>query len=145
MQTLSTAIKTTRVSNAVAAGVTTVDSSIIDTQGFTNHRFVILIGAITASASLRLRLQQGAAANMSDAEDLDLDTDWLDTDDNKLGIIECVLPSKRYLRARVERGTQNTVIDGIICEQYGARNLPTTDDTTTVKHRTVSVTPSVDN
>jgi len=145
MQTLSTQIKTTRVSNAVAAGATTVDSNIINTVGFSNHRFVFSIGAITAGAVLRLRLQQGNAANLSDAEDLDLDVDWTDTDDNRLGLIECVLPSKRYLRARVERATQNTVLDGIVCEQYNARNLPTTDDATTVKHRTVSVTPNVDN
>lgn len=145
MNTLSTNVKTTRVSNAVAAGTSTVSSSIVDTSGFDTHRFVFLFGAITAGASLRIRLQQGANANMSDAEDIDGDVDFLDTDDNKLGIIEVVRPAKRYLRARVERATQNTVIDGIICEQWGSRIVPTVDDATTVKTRSIAITPAVDN
>jgi hypothetical protein len=145
MKTLSTSVKTTRVSNAVAAGTSLVTSSIVDTQGYDTTRFEVLLGSITTGGNLRIHVQQGSQANLSDAEELEGYVDLTDTDDNKVAILEVIRPSRRYLRVRVTRGIQNSVIDGILALQYSARNMPTTDDVSTIKARSISVTPDVDN
>jgi hypothetical protein len=43
-----------------------------------------------------------------------------------------VQPQERYVRCVVDRGTQNAVVDGIVAYQYGAKEGPTTHDSTTV-------------
>ena len=144
MQTLSTSVKTTRVSNAVAAGVTTINSAIIDTLGFDSTRFEVLVGAINATGSVGITVQQGNVSDLSDAQNLAGAVSLNDTDDNKVAILEVLRTSRRYLRVQVTRGTANSVIDGIIALQYGARNLPTTDDATTTKARSIVANPIVD-
>lgn len=144
MQTLSTSVKTTRVSNAVAAGLTTITSAIVDTVGFDSTRFEVLVGAINATGGVLITVQQGNASDLSDAQNLVGAVSLNDTDDNKVAIVEVLRTSRRYLRVQVTRSVANSVIDGIVALQYGARNLPTTDDATTVKTRSIVANPSVD-
>lgn len=145
MQTLSTSVKTTRVSNAVVAGVTTISSAIVDTVGFDSTRFEVLMGAINATANVVVTVQQGDVSDLSDAQNLVGSVALTDTDDNKVAIVEVLRPTRRYLRVQVTRNNANSVIDGILALQYGARILPTTDDATTIKTRSIVANPAVDN
>lgn len=133
MSNLSNSTRIVRVSNAIAAGVTTPQSSaVVDTAGFEGCRFVFLMGATAATGTPQCKIQQGNAANMSDAADL-LGSGYLNvptTDDNQAVIIDVYRPTNRYLRAQVIRGTANTTIDGIIAELYEGDVLPKTKDAT---------------
>lgn len=128
---LTDQVVTTRVSNAVAVGTSTVAGSTIDMAGFEGVRFIVQYGAIT-DGTPNLQAQQGAASDMSDAADL-LGTDVAvaDTDDNKMAILDIYAPQERYVRCRVVRGgATGCVIDSIIAEQYGARSEPVTQGST---------------
>ena len=67
---LSKYAKVTRVLNAVAAGVTNQNGSVIDMSGFEGVQFIALFGALTASQVTSLKVQQGNLADGSDMADL---------------------------------------------------------------------------
>jgi hypothetical protein len=91
----------------------------------------VAVGAITATAVTQVKVQQGAAANLSDAADLagsgiSIAADG--SDDNGVFVVDVYKPSKRYLRVVVVRGTANAVIDGAIAELYEGRVYPEAKD-----------------
>lgn len=144
-QQLSPLVKTTRVKNAVAAGTgDTVQSDAVDMADFEGVRFTVLFGTITSSAVTTVKAQQSSTAGLAGTEDDLAGTaqSVADTDDNKAVVIDVYRPIDRYVNVAVVRATANAVIDGIIAEQYGARKVPTTDDTTTVVGREVHVSPA---
>jgi hypothetical protein len=54
-----------------------------------------------------------------------------DSEDNKLCLCECVRPAYRYVRAYIDLGTANTVIDGVFYElAYAPRTAPVTQPST---------------
>jgi len=126
--------KVVRVMNAVAAGTTPQNGSIIDMAGFEGVRFIAAFGALTATQVTSLKVQQGAAANLSDAADLagSKAGPLGDGDGNGLLITEIFRPQERYVRCVVSRGTANAVIDGVIAELYGPRVLPVAKDATVI-------------
>lgn len=133
--------KTSRVSNAVAAGTTNVNCTILDMQGYTSVLGICALNALTATQVTNLKAQVGNAANGSDMADLvgAVTSNAADADSNKLLMLEVVKPTLyRYLRFVVERGTANAAIDSVVATQYAARQKPTTQDTT-VSQSTVSV------
>jgi len=131
MQNLSKDAKISRVSNAVAAGVTTVTSDAIDMQGFESVTFVVAFGAIVAGAVTSVKVQQSSDDGASDAyADLEATSVTVaDDDDNGLVYIEVVRPRERYLKCLVLRATQNSTVDGIIAVQTCPRELPVTHAT----------------
>jgi len=142
---LAKAAKTTRHSNAVAAGQTTITPSAgIDMLGFETCAFEILWGAITAGGAQSVKVQQSNDDGVADDYD-DLEGSGqtvADDDDNKITIVEVVRPTKRYLKCLVLRATQDSAVDGIVAHQYGARTLPVTQDATTVSGTEVLVSPA---
>ena len=130
---LSKNTKLTRVSNAVAAGTTDINSTVIDMQNFEGVQFLVAFGAITAGAVTSIKVQQGAQSDLSDAADLEgTAVAVADDDDNKLFYLDVFRPRERYVRLVVDRETQNAVLDGIFAQQYGPRTMPTIHDSTTV-------------
>lgn len=131
---LSKGVKVTRVLNAVVAGTTAQNSSVIDMQGFEGVIFILTVGTLTATQVTSLKAQQGQAANLSDAADLagSLVGPFADGDSNKALILDVFKPQERYVRAVVNRATANAVIDGVIAIQYQAGKRPTTHDASTV-------------
>lgn len=119
---LSTAIQPLRVSNAVAAGTTAVNSAWVDVSNADGVRFTALLGALTANQVTSLKLQGACLANQADAADLKDSTsgnviqtaNCADTDTNKILSVEVYKPKVRYVRAVVNRGTANAVVDGIL-------------------------------
>jgi len=134
--------KVIRVMNAVAAGTDDQNSSVVDTQGYQGVKFYTAFGTITAGAVTSVKLQQGAQPNGSDMADLEgTAISVADDDDNQVVVHDIYRPQKRYVRAVVDRGTQNAAIDGIIAVLYGPMAMPTSDDSGTVVGRETYASP----
>lgn len=107
------------------AGTTTIDSSIIDMQGYSGVLFIVRLG--TAAANNNIRVQQDTDSAMGAAADLA--GTLVAAGSNNVVAVEVVYPGgptgERYVRCRVTRGT-STTIDSIIAIRFGARTLPTT-------------------
>jgi hypothetical protein len=144
---LSSGIKVTRVMSAVAAGTTTQTSTAIDMAGFQGVRFIVALGVGSASSVGQVKATQADTAAGSPVAFTDIAGSGgtvftPTTDDNKVWILDIYRPTRRYVKCVVIRSAGNTVIDGIIAEQYGARVQPKVDDTTTVLGRTLLVSPA---
>lgn len=127
----------------VAAGTTDVNSDVVDTANFDGCLFITAFGAIVAGAVTSVKIQQGAASNMSDAADLaGTAIAVADDDDNQIVIHDIYRPRERYLRATVDRGTQNATVDGQIAILYGPRVQPVTQDSTLVVSTEVHASPA---
>lgn len=120
-----------RVSNAVAAGTTDVNSTGVDMQGFEAVTFAVAFGTITSNAVTSIQIDHSdddstyvavAGSKVTVA----------DTASNKVAITEAVRPEKRYVRCTVDRGTANAVIDGIFAMRTRSRVAPITQGTTIV-------------
>jgi hypothetical protein len=136
--------KVTRVMNAVAAGTSDQTSSIIDMQGYEGVMFLASFGTLTATQVTSMRAQQGAAAAMGDAADLEGSTvgPLADDDDNQCLVLDVYRPRERYVRVVIDRATANAVIDGVVAIQYGPREKPTVQDATTIAFSELHVSPA---
>lgn len=131
---LSKSAKVTRVSNAVAAGTTTVNSSSVDMTSFDNVQFLVAFGAIVDGGSQSCKLQQSSDDGSADAW-ADLEGTKItvaDDDDNQLVILDLSRPREKFVRCVVSRATQNSTIDGIVAQQYNGQVEPVVHDATTV-------------
>ncbi|MFI5106417.1 MAG: hypothetical protein ACHP79_15955 [Terriglobales bacterium] len=130
---LSTDTKVTRVMNAQAVATTNVNGSILDMEGFEGVEFILQAGTIT-DGNLSIKAQDGAASNLSDANDLQGTLVTLqNTDDNKAAVLDVFRPVKRYIRPVVVRGgATGAVVDSVVAIQYKAKKKPTVNDATTV-------------
>lgn len=133
--------KVTRVSDAVAAGTSTVTSTALNMDGFDSCVFLVAFGAIVSGAVTSIKAQISADDADADAyADLAGTSQTVaDTDDDKVfGIVihqptdvDATASGGCYLKCIVLRATQNSTVDGIIALQYNARDIPVTHDATT--------------
>ena len=138
---LSRAAKVTRVSNAVAAGTTDINSSSVDMANFDSVQFVVAFGTITATAVTSCKLQ--TSSDDSSFNDLTGTAITVaDDDDNQVVVLDLGKPLERYIRCTVDRGTANAVVDGIFCQQYLAGNQPVTHDATSVVDSEFTLAPA---
>lgn len=131
MDGLLEVVKTTRVSNAVAAGTSLITSSAISQVGFRNVAWEVLLGAITSGAVTSVEIHQSADDSTYTAVE-DSNQVIADTDDNGILRIELLDTQEIYYKCLVNRTTQNAVIDGIVCHQSGAKAVPITNPATTI-------------
>lgn len=133
MNHLSDAVKTTRVSNAVAAGTTDVECTSVDMAGFDAVRFVASFGTLTASQVTTVKAQESADnstfTDITGAASAAFD----DGDDNLIAIVDVIRPTKRYVRLVIDRGTANAVVDCVLAEQYQARSEPVTQSASVIE------------
>ena len=142
MQALLLNSKTTRVSNAVAAGTSAVNCTVLDMQGFESVLGICALNTLVATQVTGLKAQVGNAANGSDMADLvgAATNNAADGDSNKLLMLEVVKPTnKRYMRFVVTRGTANATIDSVVATQIATHKGPTTQDASTVSQSTISI------
>jgi hypothetical protein len=130
IQSLLKDCKIVRVMNAVAAGTSDQNSSVVDTQGWDGVCFIAAFGTLTATQVTLLKAQHGDASNLSDAADITgaATAALADGDSNKLAVVDVRRPVKRYARAVVDRGTANAVIDGVIAILYRGDTVPVAAD-----------------
>lgn len=138
-QTLFELVEVVRVANATAAGTSDINGSVIDMSGYDAVSFLAGVGALTATQVTLLKAQHGDAANLSDAADITgaTTTALADGDGDKTLLLEVLQPRKRYVRAVLDRGTANAVLDGMWAFLYRARKEPVTQGSTVVKHTKV--------
>lgn len=127
MDHLSDRVKTQIAINATegAAHTDDINGAVVDTAGFRGLRACCVFGAITGSAVTSIKLQQGAAANLSDGADLaGSKITVADDDDGKMFIIDVQCLQERYARLVVDRGTQNAVVQLAWYELYDPAEVP---------------------
>lgn len=125
-------VKAQRSVNATAAGTSAVNGSTVDMQNFESVTFIAALGTLTASQVTSLKAQ-GSTDNSTWADIPNAATAAAaDADSNKLLVLEVFRPMQRYVRAVVNRGTANAVVDAVIAIQSGPRKLSTIQDATTV-------------
>ena len=132
---LSNAIKVTRHSNAVAAGAAVVTpASGIDMANFEGCVFQVSFGAIVAGAATSIEVHTSTDDGVADSFTALLGSlvTVVDTGDNQIFYVDVYRPLERYLKCIVNRATQNSTVDGITALQYEPKNMPTTNDSTTV-------------
>ena len=136
-------IAVTRVLVATVAGAADQNCSAVDMSGFEGVIFIASFGDITSGAVTALKAQQDTASGMGTAQDLeDSAVDVADDDDDQTAILTIHRPRERYVRAVIERATQNAVIDGVIAIQYGAGKKPPAHDTdNTIVESKILVSP----
>lgn len=119
--------KIERLINGAVAGTGTTNGDVLDTQGFDTVTFVAPLGAIDATGTVTLKIQQGDESDGSDMADLSGATASADaSDDNKLLCVEIYRPRERYLRPVLTRGVANSVIDGAIAILRDPQDIPVT-------------------
>lgn len=119
----------TRVSNAVAAGTSSVNCTSVDmatAPGFDTVTFIAFLGTLTATQVTSLKLQHSDDNSTFTDVTSGGTSAMADGDSNKMLIATYKKPSKRYVRVVVVRGTANAVIDAVVALQYNAKSVNTT-------------------
>jgi hypothetical protein len=120
------------VEGPAAAGQTVLTTDSVDMLNAEVVTFIIHLGAITSGAALSFKVTQssddGGSDGFSDLEGSGITI--TDDQDDKIVICEVIKPLKRYIRGVLTRGTQNSVLNGIVAIKTGLRNLPATQGTT---------------
>jgi len=133
MSALGKSLKFTQVMTAVAAGTSDQNSTIIDMQGYDGCLFITSFGAITSTAVTSVKIQQDTDSAGGTMADLEGSGQAIaDDDDDQCVVHDIYRPQERYIRAVVDRGTANAVINSIVAVQYKGDIAPTTNDSTTV-------------
>ena len=126
------------VSTGATAGTSDVDSDIVDATGYQLVSFIAVLGAVTDDSVLSIEVQDNTVNSGTGMTKID-STKTTDvtaaTSSDKLLITEVYRPVKRYLRAHIERNTQNAVIDSIVAILSNPRGLPTTADATVLAQK----------
>lgn len=127
----------------VVAGTSDQYTSVIDTAGFQGIAFMFLFGAVTTGAVTSVKVQQDDANGTSGMADLEGTAITVaDTATGLMVIADVYRPKKRYVRAVIDRGTQNAVIDGIVAVLYDPIAQPVTHDATTVAGSELNISPA---
>ena len=130
--------KITKVSGAVAAGTSSVNSSEIDMTGFEGVVFIGQYG--TSAADNGLKAQQDTATGMASAADLEGTSVLLDGTET-LSIVQVHKPREQFVRAVAVRGTSST-LDSIIAIQYGPRTAAVDNNASTDNAAESHVSPA---
>ena len=147
MESLTNKVQTIRVHAPAAADKADItDATVIDMQGFEAVRFIVGFGAIVGGAATSVKVLQGAAKTndttlTSGADLAGTGITVADDDDNTLVITDLIKPQERYVQVQVLRATQNSTVDLVIAELYGARKLPVVQDATVSSYE-IHVSPA---
>lgn len=118
-----------RVSNAVAAGTTDINSTSVDMADFETATFLVAFGTITATAVTSIQIDHSAdnsAWNSVAGSRVTIP----DSASNRIAITETVRPTLQWVRCTVDRGTANAVVDGIFAIRSSPRRYPVTQGAT---------------
>lgn len=117
----------TKLNDATTAGLTTINSTVVDMAGFDGVVFLTNSGTIDATGTAAVKVQQDIAVGMGGAADLaGTGQAFVDTDDNKSVAVDVKRPLERYVRLVITRATANSDWGPIWALQYRARQVPVT-------------------
>jgi hypothetical protein len=125
--------------NAVAAGTTVQNGTVIDTAGYDGVLFIAKFGALTANQVTSLQAQQDSVAAFTSNNNIaGSKTDAMaDNASNKCLVLDVSRPTKRYVRAVINRATANAVIDSCIAICYRAGYKPATNNASVYANKAV--------
>lgn len=129
MHNFTTSNKLIRVEAGAVAGTSDLTSDVVDMQGYDTATFLWSVGAITSGAVTSLNIYGHTANAASGALITGATVTIADTDDDKVAVCEVTNPTKRYIYAVLDRGTQNAVSDGCICILSNGKGKPATHGT----------------
>lgn len=115
--------------NATAAGITDINGTGVDTQGYEGVLFIASLGTLTATQVTSLKAQHSKDDGSADAY---VDAtgaatgNAADADSNKLLVLDVRNPQRRYVRPVLKRATANAVVDGVVAILYSTKKAPTT-------------------
>lgn len=132
MDNFSTSHKLQRVENAAAAATTDITSDAFDARAFHEVTFVALFGSITAGAVTSMHVEGSNDGSTGWTDIAGTNQAVADDDDNKAIGITIRRPPFPYLRAIIDRGTQNAVLDGIVAIGSKPDSEPVIHDSATV-------------
>lgn len=129
----------------VAAGQTAVDpSSGVDCSDCEGVLYLVWFGTITATAVTSLKVQQssdnGVADGYSDVAGSAVTV--LDSNDDRLFLVNHHMPQKRYSKLYISRGTANAVVNGVLAIKYGLKTQPATQSTAHVANSKLLIAPA---
>ncbi len=123
--------KIKQIQNGSAAAQTTVTSSTFAMDGFNAVTIIASLGTVTDGSVLQLNVQEGAAANGSDAATISgaqTPSATAATSSNTLLVAEALRIVKEYVTVTLTRTTQNAGVNCIIAILHQAANIPVTLD-----------------
>jgi hypothetical protein len=148
MKQLTTQTRTYILSGAVSAGtdgsfVTSLAE--IDTQGFNSVRFIVMVGTVTPTGVINLRLKNSDTTAAYGSGTIDNMLSAAGTVSDRLVLMEVFKPLRRFLRLDYQRITANVVITGIIVELFNANEEAVSQLSTHVSATAIAnqPTPSV--
>lgn len=127
MELLTEGLKLTMVKNLTANGTGNADSDALDMAGYDGVVFFTKIAS--NAADTYLSALQGDTDNPTTAI---AGSGVLTSAANNVAVLDIFRPTKRYVRARVVRGT-TTVLGEIYALQYHARSKPQVNAVTNVQ------------
>lgn len=139
---LSKQVKITKALD-YASGTADRSGATLDMQGFEGVLMVVQFATIAAGAAVGIKAQQGAASNLSDAADLaDTAITVADDDDNQIFVIDLYRPQERYVRVVVDNDATNASAQSAVYYQYGATDLPASNNVTDAVTTELHVSPA---
>lgn len=115
---------------AYASGTADREGAVLDMKGWDGVLMIAQFGTIAAGAVTKLKAQQGAAANLSDAADLaGTSITIADDDDSKIKYLDLWQPRERYVRCVVDKDATNACAETVTYLQYRGKALPATHGT----------------
>ena len=119
------------------------NGDIIDMAGYEDAKFIVTAHSVASGAVTSIKVQQGAASNMSDAADLaGTSISIADDDDGEVFVIAITKPKERYLRLVVDKDASNNTDESATVELSGARTLPALENVTDEVTVEVHTSPS---
>lgn len=110
---------------AYASGSADREGAVIDMKGWDGVLVIAQFGTIATGAVTSIKMQQGAAANLSDAADLAGTAQTIaDDDDSKVKYIDVYQPRERYVRVVVDKDATNACAETVTYIQYRGREVP---------------------
>lgn len=133
----------TRKALDYASGTADRNGETIDMANYEYAKFVIQMHSVAASATTSVKVQQGAASDLSDASDLEgTSISVAADDDNQVFVIGVTKPRKRYLRCVIDKDTTNATSESATVELGGARVLKALSDVTDEVTHEVHTSPA---
>jgi hypothetical protein len=112
---------------AYASGTADRDGATLDMQGWDGVMVLVNLATIAAGAVTSIKMQQGAASNMSDAADLAGTAQSIaDDDDDSVMYIDLFQPRERYVRLVVDKDGSNACAESAVYIQYRGKIGPST-------------------
>lgn len=112
---------------AYASGTADRNGAILDMKGFESVQIICIMATIAQGAVTSMKVQQGAAANMSDAADLEGSAITIAADDDdQIFICDLIKPQERYIRVVMDKDASNATAESVIYAQYDAKIKPVT-------------------